>query len=58
MSNLSTPPYKINPALSSINWKTEYKSKFISVENNTPISKRCNKIQIKKPFSQYKIIIV
>ena len=55
MNNLSTSPYKINPTLSSINWKTEYKSKFISVENNTPISKRCNKIQIKKPFSQYKL---
>ena len=56
MNNLSTAPYKINPTLSSITWKTEYNSKFISVENNTPISKRCNKIQKKKPFSQYKIV--
>lgn len=55
MSNLSTPPYKINPALSSINWKTEYKSKFMSIENNTLTLKIRTKIQIKKPFSQYKL---
>ena len=56
MNNLSRAPYKINSTLSPIDWTTEYNSKFILVENNTPISNRWNKIQIKKPFSQYKIV--
>lgn len=55
MNNLSTTPYKINQILSSKYWKTEYNSNFISVENNTQISKKGKQIQIKKPFSQYKV---
>ncbi len=55
MNNLSTIPYKINPILSSKYWKTEYNSKFSSVKCKIPISKRGNQIQIKKPFSQYKL---
>ena len=39
MFKLLHPPYKINPQLSSINWETEYNSKFVSFKSNTPISK-------------------
>ena len=55
MNKLSKPPYKINPKISSISWKTEYNSKFSSVECKTPTSKIPNKIQILKPFSQCKL---
>jgi hypothetical protein len=55
MNYLSTPPYKINSKISALYWKTEYNSNFISVENNTQISKKGKQIQIKKPFSQYKV---
>ena len=54
---LTQPPYKINPQLSSINWETEYNSKFVSFKSNTPISKIRTKKQIKKPVGQCKITL-
>ena len=53
-----TTPYKINPTLSSKYWKTEHTSNFISTEYIVPHVKKTKRVQIKKPFSQYKIIIV
>jgi len=53
-----TTPYKINPTLSSKCWKTEHTSNFISTEYIVPHVKKTKRVQIKKPFSQYKIIIV
>jgi len=51
-----TQPYTINPKYSAVYWKTEHTANFIpKVKINKKIYIIPNSIQIKIPFSQYKI---